>query len=580
MSDEQELQKQISELNDRLHLLDEINRLIATNTSLNKIFKNLINECAFRFSPDLALGLLLNDNNEFDVIDAYGCSPRLLPETIKKGDSKFLYQLLNIGGHFTINELKYEDELSIFKDLNIISIECCMLEVKGDPLGIFLLGYKNKYSMNEEELLRFDEFVRASTVAINNAKNKEKIAKYTSKLEELVQNRTKALEIQTVKAEEANIAKSRFLANMSHELRTPLTAIVGYANILNDGILGELDKDQKDAIEAICKSSDHLKILIDDVLNLARIESGKEVSNPEDLSLKSMIEESINLVKQTAKQKNISLYPPTFDEELQNISIYFDKKHFKQIMVNLLSNAIKYTEPNGTVHVLLENTGEAIKVSIQDTGIGIPEEKLKTVFERFERGTDEYSKSQVGTGIGLNLTRKLVILNKGEIGVTSVKGQGSTFYFSAPISTNKKAETEIITKDSFVSKLNGLSIMIIDKDEDSCKIIENVLNIADAKTYTRSTYKNLLEEIDDLNIDLILCDVKIDEENGISFIRQLKNLNSELSKIPVIVVSASAFEENKSSAMQAGASSFIAKPFKPINLINTIRQLTLNRALN
>ena len=501
MSDEQGLQKQISELNDRLHLLDEINRLIATNTSLNKIFKNLINECAFRFSPDLALGLLLNDNNEFDVIDAYGCSPRLLPETIKKGDSKFLYQLLNIGGHFTINELKYENELSIFKDLNIISIECCMLEVKGDPLGIFLLGYKNKYSMNEEELLRFDEFVRASTVAINNAKNKEKIAKYTSKLEELVQNRTKALEIQTVKAEEANIAKSRFLANMSHELRTPLTAIVGYANILNDGILGELDKDQKDAIEAICKSSDHLKILIDDVLNLARIESGKEVSNPEDLSLKSMIEESINLVKQTAKQKNISLYPPTFDEELQNISIYFDKKHFKQIMVNLLSNAIKYTEPNGTVHVLLENTGEAIKVSIQDTGIGIPEEKLKTVFERFERGTDEYSKSQVGTGIGLNLTRKLVILNKGEIGVTSVKGQGSTFYFSAPISTNKKAETEIITKDSFVSKLNGLSIMIIDKDEDSCKIIENVLNIADAKTYTRSTYKNLLEEIDDLNID-------------------------------------------------------------------------------
>ena len=580
MDNIENLQKQISELNDRLHLLNEINRLIATNTSLNKIFKNLINECAFRFSPDLALGLLLNDNNEFDVIGAYGCSPRLLPETIKKGDSKFLYQLLNIGGHFTINELKYEGELQIFKDLNIISIECCLLEVKGDPLAIFLLGYKNKYSMDKEELLRFDEFSQASTVAIANAKNNERIQKYTNQLKDLVQDRTKALEIQTLKAEEANIAKSRFLANMSHELRTPLTAIVGYANILNDGILGELDKDQKDAVEAICKSSDHLKVLIDDVLNLARIESGKEVSNPEDLSLKSMIEESINLVKQTAKQKNISLYPPTFSEELEKSYIFFDKKHFKQIMVNLLSNAIKYTQPNGEVYIMLEIIDEVIKVSIKDTGVGIPKEKLPKLFDRFERGTDEYSKSQVGTGIGLNLTKKLVILNKGEIGAESVEGQGSTFYFCAPISHNGKEETKVVNKESFLSKLNGLSIMIVDKDIDSCKIMENVLNIADAKVYTRNSYKNLDEEISKLNIDLLLCDVKIDEENGIGFIRQLKNSNSKLSKIPVIVISASAFDEDKTCALQAGASSFITKPFKPINLVDTIRQLTLNRALN
>ena len=580
MSDIEIFEKQISELNDRLHLLNEINRLIATNTSLNKIIKNLINECAFRFSPDIALGLLVNDNGELDVISSYGISPRDLPETIKKNESKFLFQLLNIGGHFTINELKYDGELPIFKEQNIISIECCMLEVKGDPLGIFLLGYKNKYSMDEEELLRFDEFAQASTVAIANAKNNEKIQKYTNKLKDLVQDRTRALEIQTQKAEEANIAKSRFLANMSHELRTPLTAIVGYANILNDGILGELDKDQKEAIEAICKSSDHLKVLIDDVLNLARIESGKEVANPEDLNLKSMIEESINLVIQTAKQKNIKVYPPTFDEELQKVYIFFDKKHFKQIMVNLLSNAIKYTQPNGEVYISLENSNESVKISIRDTGVGIPKEKLPKLFERFERGTDEYSKNQVGTGIGLNLTRKLVILNKGEIGADSIEGQGSTFYFYAPISNTKEAENESITKDSFVSKLNGLSIMVVDKDNDSCKIIENVLNTADAKTYIRNSYKNLINEIDELNIDLLLCDVKIDEENGISFIRQLKNLNSSLSKIPVIVVSASAFEEDKSSAMQAGASYFIAKPFKPINLINTIRQLTLNRALN
>ncbi len=575
-----EKEKKISELSERLKLLNEINQLISSNTPLNRIVKNLTSECALRFSSDLSLGFILKDNEQFEIMGSFGCPPTMLPQYIKIAGCNILEQVIRVGGHFSINNLKDQiTSLEFLSTLKIKSLECCCLEIKEEVFGVFIIGYKTEHSMEHNDILKFDEFIQASTLAIANARNHEQIKEYTYRLEELVQERTKNLEVQTLKAQEANQAKSRFLANMSHELRTPLTAIIGYANILSDGILGNLEKDQKEAIDAICKSGDHLKLLIDDVLNLARIESGKEVSNPQSFNLKSALEESYDLIVQTAEAKNITLYKVTLPESLKDINIYFDPKHFKQIMVNLLSNAIKYTHDKGEVRIHAKKETDFIRVSISDTGVGIPQDKIETLFERFERGVDEYSKNQVGTGIGLNLTKKLIELNGGEIAVESTVGEGSTFSFIAPLSQENIEETEIVTKESLISKLGGLSIMLIDNNKDSCNVIENILNIAEAKTFIRNSFKDAMLDTESIEPDLIICDTKINEENGIDFIRQLKNSSSNLSKIPVIVVSASAFEEDKIDVLQAGASTFIPKPFKPINLIKTIRQLTLSRVI-
>lgn len=575
-----EKEKQISELSERLDLLNKINLLISSNIPLNRIIKNLTNECAFRFSSDLALGLILKDNEYFEIMGTFGCPPDLLPKKITLKESDLLSQIITVGGHFSITDLENQAKsLKFLFELDIKSIECCCVEVKQDVLGIFILGYKSINSIEADSIQKFDEFIQASTVAIINAKNHEQIKEYTYKLEELVQERTKNLEEQTLKAQDANQSKSKFLANMSHELRTPLTAIIGYANILSDGILGDLQKEQKDAIDAICKSGDHLKLLIDDVLNLARIESGKEISNAQSLHLESMLNESYGLVVQTAEAKNITLHKAVLEKNLENININFDQKHFKQIMVNLLSNAIKYTHDGGDVKIYAQRNNEFIKISIEDTGVGIPKDKIETLFNRFERGTDDYSKSQVGTGIGLNLTKKLVELNGGAIKAESIYGKGSTFSFLAPISEENVTESENITKESLQSKLSGLSIMIIDSNKDSCNIIENILNVAGAKIIIKNSFKNALIETENIEPDLIICDTKINEENGVDFIRQLKNSMTKISTIPVIVSSASAFESDKIDILQAGASIFIPKPFKPVNLIKTIRQLTLTRMI-
>ncbi len=567
---------------DRVQILNELNQLIASNVGLERIVKSLARESAFRFAADVAVAFLYNEERSaLEPKGGYGCSPSMIPKKIDLSKG-ILSQVMQLGGHLSVINLDTHSNhgLNFLDELGVKSIDACCLEVRGVPLGAILIGYKREHVLLKNDLTKFEEFCQGAAVAIMNARNQEQVTAYTEKLEDLVNQRTSDLAIQTARAEEANYAKSQFLANMSHELRTPLTAIVGYSSVLADGIFGPLNEKQVDAMGAITRSSEHLKNLIDDVLNLARIESGKEDPEPTRVGVKDLLNQAYKLMFQTAMGKSIKIEQIKLSDSVIDASIYCDGKHIHQIIINLMSNAVKYTPKGGRVEIEADIIVDKVKIKIIDNGVGIPPHKMAKLFERFERGEDTYSKNQEGTGIGLNLTRRLVEINGGKIGVESDVGKGSTFWILMPLATedsNSITKTEVVETKS---RLDGLTALIVDDSVDTCQVLSHVLMSVGATVRTAHSVSEGIKELEQGIPDLILTDLAMPGESGISLIKHVRNAAANINDVPIIVLSACAFETDKNNAIDAGASLFLAKPFKPNEVINNARQLTLNRAMS
>ncbi len=575
----QKLSSTLQHFLDRVQVLNELNQLIASNVNLQRITKSLAREAAFRFAADVAFTFLLDEEKKtLHLKGGYGCTPASVPAIIELRSGIFA-QVMRVGGHLSITNLATQSNhgLNFLEDLGVKSVDVCCLEVRGESLGAILIGYRRETTISQNDHIRFDEFCQGAAVAIANARTQERITAYTERLEELVESRTADLAIQSAKAEEANRAKSQFLANMSHELRTPLTAIVGYSSVLSDGVFGPLNDKQADALQAVTRSSDHLKNLIDDVLNLARIESGKENPEPARVPVKDLLTQTHKLMLQTAIGKGVNMQSVIIPDELQNIHLYADVKHVHQIIINMIGNAVKYTPKEGKVWVEASIAGDKVKISVSDTGVGIPPNKLEKLFERFERGEDAYSKSQEGTGIGLNLTRRLVELNGGRIGVESTVGKGSTFWILMPLASDEAKVAVIPERTDVKVRLDGLSALIVDDSSDTLEVLKTILIAAGATVRTASNVQEGRDALGEHVPDVVLTDLAMPGESGLSLINHIRNNQSD--SLPIIVLSACAFDSDKQNALDAGANVFLPKPFKPAEVVNSVRQLTLNLAL-
>lgn len=283
-----------------------------------------------------------------------------------------------------------------------------LLSFTGIIMGVFLLSMGHVFSRTMVAMIK----MRYQNKLLNEAL-----------MERRVRERTLALEI-------ANQHKSDFLASMSHELRTPLNSIIGFSELLQNGLAGELNSKQTRYAKNIFSSGHHLLSLINDILDLSKVEAGRMELNRERFSIETAIENTLTLIRVRAAKSELNLESRC---QLEVKDFYGDERKFRQILLNLLSNALKFTPAGGTVTVQARSDAQGLEVSVSDTGIGIDPGDHEIIFEEFRQLGGDYTRKSEGTGLGLALTRKFVELHGGSVSVRSELGKGATFVVRLPV---------------------------------------------------------------------------------------------------------------------------------------------------
>ncbi|TMG88201.1 MAG: GAF domain-containing protein [Betaproteobacteria bacterium] len=283
---------------------------------------------------------------------------------------------------------------------------------ENNGIGAVFVGRDYVGPFSEKDIALLKTFADQAVIAIQNAR-----------LVGEIRDKSQQLEV-------ANKHKSEFLANMSHELRTPLNAIIGFSEVLLERMFGELNEKQDDYLKDIHSSGRHLLTLINDILDLSKIEAGRMELEPSTFDLASALSNAMTLVRERAQRHGITLEQQV-DPQLGEVTA--DERKFKQILVNLLSNAVKFTPDGGRIDVNARREEENVVIAVHDTGIGIAAQDQAAVFEEFRQVGRDYTNKQEGTGLGLTLTKKFVELHGGRIWLDSEPGKGSTFTFTIPI---------------------------------------------------------------------------------------------------------------------------------------------------
>ncbi|HSA07578.1 MAG TPA: ATP-binding protein [Candidatus Gastranaerophilales bacterium] len=322
-------------------------------------------------------------------------------------------------------------ELGINSRVTPGSVMAVPLTIREMVYGIVVL-INNQESFNEDDVKIVEAIVSAGSYIIKDAELSDVFKMQLTILKNNIKERSKTLELirdQNKKILEADRIKNEFLANMSHELRTPLNAIIGFSEALTLKIFGELNDKQADYINDIHTSGLHLLGMINDLLDLSKIESGKMELNTELFNAKNAVEEAVSVIKSLADKKNIEI--TTFTDK-KNIEITADKRKFQQILYNLLSNAVKFTNENGNIALRLINHNDKIEISVKDNGIGVPVGYHEKIFEKFQQAENAVLGKTSSTGLGLTITKELIEMHGGKIRVESEEGKGSSFIFTLP----------------------------------------------------------------------------------------------------------------------------------------------------
>jgi PAS domain S-box-containing protein len=381
-------------------------------------------------------------------------------------------------------------------------------------------------------------------------------------------------------AERANRLKDEFLATLSHELRTPLNAILGWSQVLQYNNLDEAGI--KRATATIERNARAQNQLIDDILDVSRIITGKLRLDVRAVDLSNVISEAVDAARPAAEAKNIRLQT-LIDPQATQIS--GDPDRLQQVVWNLLSNAIKFTPKYGRVQLRLERVNSHIEIVVSDTGAGIKPEFLPFVFERFRQSDGSMTRRHGGLGLGLAIVRQLVELHGGAVSVESKgEGQGSTFIVSLPCLPIRLEAEEDLPRSHRTAQngseldcppeLSGLHVLLVDDEADSRELLNFVLESCGAQISTASSAVEAVELIKRERFDVIISDIGMPEEDGFSLIRKIRSFpNEQGGNIPAIALTAYARAEDRVQALRSGFHMHIAKPVESVELIAAVANL-------
>ena len=380
-------------------------------------------------------------------------------------------------------------------------------------------------------------------------------------------------------AQSANRAKTTFLNNMSHDIRTPMNAIIGYTGLAESHI--DNKEQVMDYLGKISQSSGHLLSLINDVLDMSRIESGKMILQEHEENLPNIIHTIRDIIQSDIHSKHLNFFVD--DSELVNAEVICDKLRLNQVLINILSNAIKYTPAGGTINMLVRQSagredGKATYIfTIKDDGIGMSEEFLKTIFDPFTRAKSSTVSGIQGTGLGMAITKNIIDMMGGEIDIKSEPDKGTEVIISFNFKIKDESDGSAAAAghagdmESFV--MNGKKILLVEDNELNREIATALLEEYGCKVFQAEDGDiavRLMEQASDGDYDIVLMDVQMPTLNGYDATRQIRSLGTKISEIPILAMTANAFEEDRKAALEAGMNDHIAKPIDIENLKSTL----------
>ena len=415
------------------------------------------------------------------------------------------------------------------------------------------------------------------------AHEKGRLAETLADMTRLEELRARVLEREQAaraNAERANHLKDEFLATVSHELRTPLNAILGWAEMLRSGALEDARRDR--ACQAIYTSAKHQAQLVNELLDVARIMSGKLRLDLAAMDLKDVVRGAVEVVQPAADVKGIDV---AAEDDLPAAIVYGDATRLQQVVSNLLSNAVKFTPPGGSVHVCLRRDADTAELAVADTGQGISDDFLPSVFEPFRQAEGSTTtRVHGGLGLGLSIVKHLVEAHHGSVSATSGgEGRGSTFTVRLPMAAIHGNEIDAIAADSSsppcdavddAVAFDGVTVLVVDDDDESRQVMAVHLENHHARVLTAASAAEALEVVQREHVDVLLADVGMPGEDGYALIRKLRALQVPgAATIPAAAVTAFARSEDRQRALQAGFTLHVAKPVDARSLVNAVARL-------